>query len=249
MHNLCVAVFWRRRENFFAINCQNVVSFQFLERTKCTFLCLLERPHLYYVVTEKALSIWWLSEKESCTKCGMRKTGHGRLGTYLWYQGRFIRSPKGRREGERPPQNKDLLLEREINDLCLVYNTSNVYFCCSWHSRLTLYFLSFDKATVGASFTLKIWGKYNIAIWDTAGQERYIGLSAFYCRNTNVAIMAFDITRRESFKALMWVTSGVVSGCLFRYTGFKHDVWDEKNSTIYERSHWGGLIRFDRPWR
>lgn len=59
------------------------------------------------------------------------------------------------------------------------------------------------QATVGASFTLKIWGKYNIAIWDTAGQERYIGLSAFYCRNTNVAIMAFDITRRESFKALM----------------------------------------------
>ncbi|CAN7998737.1 unnamed protein product [Ixodes hexagonus] len=59
------------------------------------------------------------------------------------------------------------------------------------------------KSTVGATFTLKMWGKYNIAIWDTAGQERYIGLSSFYCRNADVAIMAFDITNRESFKALM----------------------------------------------
>ncbi|EEC08169.1 putative RAB-20 [Ixodes scapularis] len=59
------------------------------------------------------------------------------------------------------------------------------------------------KSTVGASFTLKMWGKYNIAIWDTAGQERYIGLSSFYCRNADVAIMAFDITNRESYKALM----------------------------------------------
>lgn len=59
------------------------------------------------------------------------------------------------------------------------------------------------KSTVGASFTLKMWGKYNVAIWDTAGQERYIGLSAFYCRNADVAIMAFDITNRESYKALM----------------------------------------------
>ncbi|KAG0418883.1 hypothetical protein HPB47_004535 [Ixodes persulcatus] len=38
---------------------------------------------------------------------------------------------------------------------------------------------------------------------DTAGQERYIGLSSFYCRNADVAIMAFDITNRESYKALM----------------------------------------------
>ncbi|CAN8003285.1 unnamed protein product [Ixodes pacificus] len=59
------------------------------------------------------------------------------------------------------------------------------------------------KSTVGASFTLKMWGKYNVAIWDTAGQERYIGLSSFYCRNADVAIMAFDITNRESYKALM----------------------------------------------
>lgn len=58
------------------------------------------------------------------------------------------------------------------------------------------------KATLGAAFTLKMRGKYNIAIWDTAGQERYVGLSSFYCRNANVAILAFDVTSRESFRAL-----------------------------------------------
>uniref|UniRef100_A0A0K8RM67 Putative rab subfamily protein of small gtpase n=1 Tax=Ixodes ricinus TaxID=34613 RepID=A0A0K8RM67_IXORI len=79
----------------------------------------------------------------------------------------------------------------------------------AWHlktfSRCFFYLLLILplQSTVGASFTLKMWGKYNVAIWDTAGQERYIGLSSFYCRNADVAIMAFDITNRESYKALM----------------------------------------------
>lgn len=64
-------------------------------------------------------------------------------------------------------------------------------------------FEDYPKATLGASFTLKMRGKHNIAIWDTAGQERYVGLSMFYCRNADVAIMAFDVTSRETFKALM----------------------------------------------
>lgn len=64
-------------------------------------------------------------------------------------------------------------------------------------------FDEYPKATLGAAFTLKMRGKHNIAIWDTAGQERYVGLSMFYCRNADVAIMAFDVTCRESFKALM----------------------------------------------
>ncbi|KAM7292844.1 putative RAB-20 [Ixodes scapularis] len=45
--------------------------------------------------------------------------------------------------------------------------------------------------------------RFNKLLPDTAGQERYIGLSSFYCRNADVAIMAFDITNRESYKALM----------------------------------------------
>ncbi|KAI8504159.1 phagosome acidification [Branchiostoma belcheri] len=34
-------------------------------------------------------------------------------------------------------------------------------------------------STIGASFMLKQWGPYNIAIWDTAGNERYSGLTTF----------------------------------------------------------------------
>lgn len=64
-------------------------------------------------------------------------------------------------------------------------------------------FDEYPKATIGAAFTLKMRGKHNIAIWDTAGQERYVGLSMFYCRNADVAIMAFDVASRESFKSLM----------------------------------------------
>ncbi|XP_077990036.1 ras-related protein Rab-20-like isoform X2 [Glandiceps talaboti] len=56
--------------------------------------------------------------------------------------------------------------------------------------------------TIGASFFLKQWGPYNIAIWDTAGEEKFAGLSSFYCRNASAAILAYDISEKESFDSL-----------------------------------------------
>lgn len=57
-------------------------------------------------------------------------------------------------------------------------------------------------STIGACFSLKQWGPYNVAIWDTAGEERFSGLSSFYCRGASAAIVAYDITQGESLKAL-----------------------------------------------
>ncbi|XP_076349937.1 ras-related protein Rab-20-like isoform X1 [Tachypleus tridentatus] len=57
-------------------------------------------------------------------------------------------------------------------------------------------------STIGASFLLKQWGNYNIAIWDTAGAEKYSGLSSFYCRNAAAAVLTFDLTRYKSIETL-----------------------------------------------
>lgn len=57
-------------------------------------------------------------------------------------------------------------------------------------------------STIGASFILKPWGHYNIAIWDTAGGERYTGMSTFYYRNASAAILSFDLTNRKTFESL-----------------------------------------------
>ncbi|KAK5780765.1 Rab family GTPase YPT10 PWA37_003418 [Arxiozyma heterogenica] len=56
-----------------------------------------------------------------------------------------------------------------------------------------------DNATIGAAFIshqLKISSEHivQLEIWDTAGQERYRSLTTMYYRNTNVAIVVFDLS-------------------------------------------------------
>lgn len=57
-------------------------------------------------------------------------------------------------------------------------------------------------STLGATFLLKQWGEYKVAIWDTAGEERYVGLTSFYFRGARAAILAFDPCDAHSFEIL-----------------------------------------------
>ncbi|KAK2539564.1 Rab21 [Columba guinea] len=63
---------------------------------------------------------------------------------------------------------------------------------------------------IEASFLTKklnIGGKrVNLAIWDTAGQERFHALGPIYYRDSNGAILVYDITDEDSFqKVKNWV--------------------------------------------
>ncbi|XP_002737035.1 ras-related protein Rab-21-like [Saccoglossus kowalevskii] len=65
-------------------------------------------------------------------------------------------------------------------------------------------------STLQASFLTKklnIGGKrVNLAIWDTAGQERFHALGPIYYRDSNGAILVYDITDEDSFqKVKNWV--------------------------------------------
>jgi len=64
--------------------------------------------------------------------------------------------------------------------------------------------------TLQASFLnkkLNIGGKrVNLAIWDTAGQERFHALGPIYYRDSNGAVLVYDITDEDSFqKVKNWV--------------------------------------------
>ncbi|QLG72123.1 hypothetical protein HG535_0C04770 [Zygotorulaspora mrakii] len=71
------------------------------------------------------------------------------------------------------------------------------------------------NATIGAAYTTKAIEKegdngtlkrVNLEIWDTAGQERYRSLAPMYYRNTDVALIVFDLTKPESLrKANSWI--------------------------------------------
>jgi len=82
--------------------------------------------------------------------------------------------------------------------------------------------------TLGASFSLKHWHSYNIAIWDTAGEEKFRGLSNFYCRGAGAAILAFDLTDEDSFHALRAIfvplLDSALEGCIKIVIGTKSDL-------------------------
>ncbi|GFO25263.1 ras-related protein rab-21, partial [Plakobranchus ocellatus] len=60
------------------------------------------------------------------------------------------------------------------------------------------------NASYKASFLnkkLNIGGKrVNLAVWDTAGQERFHALGPIYYRDSNGAILVYDITDEDSFQ-------------------------------------------------
>lgn len=46
----------------------------------------------------------------------------------------------------------------------------------------------------------------NLAIWDTAGQEKFHALGPIYYRQSNGAVLVYDITDEDSFqKVKSWV--------------------------------------------
>ncbi|XP_030061941.1 ras-related protein Rab-43 [Microcaecilia unicolor] len=64
--------------------------------------------------------------------------------------------------------------------------------------------------TIGVDFTMKtleIQGKrVKLQIWDTAGQERFRTITQSYYRSANGAIIAYDISKRESFQSIpRWI--------------------------------------------
>jgi len=61
--------------------------------------------------------------------------------------------------------------------------------------------------TIGVEFgsrTINIDGKQvKLQIWDTAGQEKFRSITRSYYRGTSGALLAYDITRRETFDHLV----------------------------------------------
>ena len=71
-------------------------------------------------------------------------------------------------------------------------------------------FTDYKEPTIGAAYASIILEKdlYQIKldIWDTAGQERYRSLTPMYYRNTDYALIVFDLTNNSSYdNSLMWI--------------------------------------------
>ena len=63
---------------------------------------------------------------------------------------------------------------------------------------------SFTSKTLTMSNNTKL----RFDIWDTAGQEKYRSLTRFFYKDAAIAVLVYDITRKESYEELKtyWVT-------------------------------------------
>ncbi|KXJ21424.1 ras-related protein Rab-20 [Exaiptasia diaphana] len=96
------------------------------------------------------------------------------------------------------------------------------------------------QSTIGASFFLKQWGPYNVAIWDTAGEEKYSSLSSFYCRGASAAIVCYDITKASSLTTLhnrhLHLLQSAEPNCLIVIVGTKKDLIASESRAVSEQA-------------
>ena len=84
-------------------------------------------------------------------------------------------------------------------------NVGKTQICYKYTKEHQIYI---PESTIGVEFYFKLvslYGhKYKINIWDTAGQERFKSLVKIYFKDSDAAIIVFDITSLESFKSLQY---------------------------------------------
>ncbi|KAJ3612586.1 hypothetical protein NHX12_020857 [Muraenolepis orangiensis] len=92
----------------------------------------------------------------------------------------------------------------------ILIGDSNVGKTCVVQSFKSGLFSERQQNTIGVDFTVRtldIEGKrVKMQVWDTAGQERFRTITQSYYRSAHGAIIAYDITRRETFDSVKhWV--------------------------------------------
>ncbi|VVD02803.1 ras-related protein Rab-21-like [Leptidea sinapis] len=94
---------------------------------------------------------------------------------------------------------------------------------------------------------LNINGKrINLSIWDTAGQEKFHALGPIYYRNSNGAILVYDITDEDSFiKVKNWVKElkkMLGSEIVLVIAGNKCDLEHERSVERIEAERYAGMV-------
>jgi small GTP-binding protein len=94
-----------------------------------------------------------------------------------------------------------------------------------------------EMSTTGASYASKtmLFPNYNKAlkfeIWDTAGQEKFKALTRIFYKDSNIAILVYDITNKGSFEELKnyWlsqVKENSPKNCIISIAANKHDLFE-----------------------
>jgi small GTP-binding protein len=79
---------------------------------------------------------------------------------------------------------KTCIINRYINN---TFNPESMTTSGASYASKTMYFENYEK-------------NMKFDIWDTAGQEKFRSLTKIFYKETSVAILVYDVTRKESFE-------------------------------------------------
>ncbi|XP_053575008.1 ras-related protein Rab-19 [Bombina bombina] len=125
----------------------------------------------------------------------------------------------------------------------ILIGDSNVGKTCVVHRFHSGNFSDKQQNTIGVDFTvrsLNIEGKkVKVQVWDTAGQERFRTITQSYYRSAHGAIIAYDITRRQTFESIPhWIHEAEKYGAanlMLMLIGNKSDLL-EKRQVLFEEA-------------
>ncbi len=90
--------------------------------------------------------------------------------------------------------------------------------------------------------------KINLEIWDTAGNEQFRAVNKIFMKNTNIALMVYDITNRDSFDNLNqfyeeFISNNTENKMIIGVTANKSDLYENAEVTKEEGEDYANKIK------
>ena len=114
---------------------------------------------------------------------------------------------------------------------------------CIVHRLIKNDYLPSGKSTVGANYSkyeLKLDNKKIVLdIWDTAGQEKFRSMGRHFYKNSNIVVIVYDITKKESFDDIktFWydnIKENAEEYKVIGIVGNKYDLFDKEGVEIID---------------
>ena len=115
--------------------------------------------------------------------------------------------------------------ESRVGKTCIINQYINKQFDTAFISTIGT-----DKSLKEITVKDKI---LKLEIWDTAGQERYRSINKIFMKDTQIAILVYDITDKKSFEKLNYwydtIKDNNKEKVLYCVVGNKNDRYEERN--------------------
>ena len=129
---------------------------------------------------------------------------------------------------------------------CIIIGDTSVGKSCLMQSFLDENIRTEHQPTVGVEFGAKVVNidgeRVRLQIWDTAGSEQYRSVTRSYYRASAIALLVYDITRKQTFDHLgQWLDEARINGNPYIsavVVGNKVDLFGQREVSLEDAQKW-----------